>query len=121
MGYLPYHLPWEVHPTARHSPHARAGGGLGIVSVTVRCYCYSKMKHITYRELQTNTAWMSELPVALTRYGKVVAIINKPEENVTVTNTADNKKCQRPDRFGQPCNLPTIEGKNVCYRHSLQG
>ena len=39
------------------------------------------MKQITYRELQQSAKWMKYLPVELTRYGKVVAIISKPPTN----------------------------------------
>lgn len=44
------------------------------------------MHTITYRQLQTNAEWMAHLPVAITRYGRVVAIISVPSDNVTVTN-----------------------------------
>lgn len=52
-------------------------------TLTVRCYC---MKQITYRMLQQSAKWMVDLPVELTRYGKVVAIISSPEKNL------ENKK-----------------------------
>lgn len=38
------------------------------------------MKQITYRMLQQSAKWMKDLPVELTRYGKVVAIISSPEK-----------------------------------------
>jgi hypothetical protein len=34
-----------------------------------------ELKQITFRELQTNTKWLDELPVEVTRYGKVIATI----------------------------------------------
>lgn len=39
------------------------------------------MKQITMKELQTNISWLSDLPIELTRYGKVVAVIMPPISN----------------------------------------
>jgi hypothetical protein len=44
------------------------------------CY-YPDMRQLTFRELQTSTQWVKDLPLEVTRYGKVIMVLG----NVTAT------------------------------------
>jgi len=40
------------------------------------------MRQLTFRELQTNTAWLKDLPLEVVKYGKVIMVL----DNVTATS-----------------------------------
>lgn len=70
-----------------------------------RVVSYSlSMKKYTFRQIQTNTEWLNELPVQIIRYGKPIAMIvavtsplkDKIVESVAVRPTVTKKSINPP-------------------------